>query len=224
MQTTPASSASMVGFVSPRTGAPLRLDGEVLVSPMGERVPIVRSIPRFVPSESYTAAFGLQWNLHSQTQLDSRTGATLSRDRLERCLGRPLRDLAGLRVLEAGCGAGRFTELLVNAGALVHAVDMSSAVDANRRNIGAVSTNDHHLPFPSDTRQHVGIFLDFTRLVNMGDAKSLACHPASTTHRQMSAEEQAKAGVKPEMIRLSVGIEHAEDIIDDLDQALAAAK
>ena len=63
-----------------------------------------------------------------------------------------------------------------------------------------------------------------TRLVNMGDAKSLACHPASTTHRQMSAEEQAKAGVKPEMIRLSVGIEHAEDIIDDLDQALAAAK
>ena len=71
MQTTPASSASMVGFVSPRTGAPLRPDGEVLVSPMGERVPIVRSIPRFVPSESYTAAFGLQWNLHSQTQLDT---------------------------------------------------------------------------------------------------------------------------------------------------------
>src|SRR5256714_9156463 len=63
-----------------------------------------------------------------------------------------------------------------------------------------------------------------TRLVNMGDAKSLACHPASTTHRQMSADEQRKAGVRPEMIRLSVGIEHAEDIIDDLDQALAAAK
>jgi O-acetylhomoserine (thiol)-lyase len=63
-----------------------------------------------------------------------------------------------------------------------------------------------------------------TRLVNMGDAKSLACHPASTTHRQMSTDEQAKAGVKPEMIRLSVGIEHVEDIIDDLDQALAATK
>src|SRR6202046_3509255 len=61
------------------------------------------------------------------------------------------------------------------------------------------------------------------RLVNMGDAKSLACHPASTTHRQMSAGEQAKAGVKPEMIRMSVGIEHVDDIIDDLDQALAAA-
>jgi O-acetylhomoserine (thiol)-lyase len=58
----------------------------------------------------------------------------------------------------------------------------------------------------------------------MGDAKSLACHPASTTHRQMSAEEQEKAGVRPEMIRLSVGIEHIDDIIADLDQALAAAQ
>lgn len=61
------------------------------------------------------------------------------------------------------------------------------------------------------------------RLVNLGDAKSLACHPASTTHRQMTAEEQRKAGVTPEMIRLSIGIEHADDIIADLDQALVAA-
>jgi O-acetylhomoserine (thiol)-lyase len=62
-----------------------------------------------------------------------------------------------------------------------------------------------------------------TRLVNLGDAKSLACHPASTTHRQMSPQEQSKAGVLPEMIRLSIGIEHIDDIIEDLDQALAAA-
>ena len=62
-----------------------------------------------------------------------------------------------------------------------------------------------------------------TRLVNLGDAKSLACHPASTTHRQMSPHEQARAGVLPEMIRLSIGIEHIDDIIEDLDQALAAA-
>ena len=60
------------------------------------------------------------------------------------------------------------------------------------------------------------------RLVNMGDAKSLACHPASTTHRQMSAEEQRQAGVSPEMIRLSIGIEHADDIVADLGQALDA--
>jgi len=61
------------------------------------------------------------------------------------------------------------------------------------------------------------------RLVNLGDAKSLACHPASTTHRQMTVEEQQKAGVTPEMIRLSIGIEHVDDIIADLNQALDAA-
>ncbi|MGB6979392.1 MAG: O-acetylhomoserine aminocarboxypropyltransferase/cysteine synthase family protein [Candidatus Acidiferrales bacterium] len=60
----------------------------------------------------------------------------------------------------------------------------------------------------------------FKRMVNMGDAKSLSCHPASTTHRQLTAEEQKKAGVTPEMIRLSVGIEHIDDILADLDQAL----
>ena len=58
------------------------------------------------------------------------------------------------------------------------------------------------------------------RLVNIGDAKSLACHPASTTHRQMTESEQAKAGVRPEMIRLSVGIEAIDDLLADLDQAL----
>ena len=62
------------------------------------------------------------------------------------------------------------------------------------------------------------------RLVNMGDAKSLACHPASTTHRQMSVEQLQNAGVRPEMIRLSIGIEHIDDIIDDLDQALEATQ
>ena len=63
----------------------------------------------------------------------------------------------------------------------------------------------------------------FTRLVNIGDNKSLACHPASTTHRQLGPQEMAKAGVSEDMIRLSVGIEHIDDLIEDLDQALAAA-
>ncbi|WP_050937851.1 O-acetylhomoserine aminocarboxypropyltransferase/cysteine synthase family protein [Vibrio harveyi] len=62
----------------------------------------------------------------------------------------------------------------------------------------------------------------FKRLVNIGDAKSLACHPASTTHRQLSEAEQKQAGVSPEMIRLSVGIEHIDDILVDLEQALNA--
>lgn len=62
----------------------------------------------------------------------------------------------------------------------------------------------------------------FKRLVNLGDAKSLACHPASSTHRQMTSEEQRRAGVTPEMVRLSIGVEHIDDIIEDLDQALNA--
>ncbi|MDO9598197.1 MAG: aminotransferase class I/II-fold pyridoxal phosphate-dependent enzyme [Azoarcus sp.] len=61
-----------------------------------------------------------------------------------------------------------------------------------------------------------------TRLVNIGDAKSLACHPASTTHRQLAPDELAKAGVTEDTVRLSIGIEHIDDIIDDLAQALAA--
>ncbi|MBP9147172.1 MAG: aminotransferase class I/II-fold pyridoxal phosphate-dependent enzyme [Rhodoferax sp.] len=78
----------------------------------------------------------------------------------------------------------------------------------------------------SDSLQAGARFQDalklFTRLVNIGDAKSLACHPASTTHRQLNPEELAKAGVKPDMVRLSLGIEHIDDLLEDLDQALGA--
>ncbi len=63
----------------------------------------------------------------------------------------------------------------------------------------------------------------FTRLVNIGDCKSLACHPATTTHRQLSPEELKSAGVSEDMVRLSLGIEHQDDLIEDLSQALAAA-
>ena len=73
-----------------------------------------------------------------------------------------------------------------------------------------------------------GRFIDalqlILRLVNIGDAKSLACHPASTTHRQLNAQELASAGVSEDMVRLSIGIEHIDDILADIEQALAAAK
>ena len=62
----------------------------------------------------------------------------------------------------------------------------------------------------------------FTRLVNIGDAKSLACHPATTTHRQLGADELAKAGVSVDMVRLSIGIEHIDDLLEDLEQALSS--
>jgi len=74
-------------------------------------------------------------------------------------------------------------------------------------------------------REAGGQFIDalqmILRLVNIGDAKSLACHPATTTHRQLNAEELATAGVSEDLVRISVGIEHVDDIIADIDQALA---
>jgi len=79
---------------------------------------------------------------------------------------------------------------------------------------------------PGEGRAAGARFLDalqlFTRLVNIGDAKSLATHPASTTHRQLSPEELVKAGVSEDAVRLSIGIEHIDDLLADLDQALAA--
>jgi O-acetylhomoserine (thiol)-lyase len=86
----------------------------------------------------------------------------------------------------------------------------------------SLMTFDVHGGLPAGIRFYDALKL-FKRLVNLGDAKSLACHPASTTHRQMTAAEQLAAGVGPGSIRLSVGIEHIDDILADLDQALAAA-
>ena len=105
----------------------------------GCRVPVVRGIPRFVSSENYAAGFGLQWNAFGKTQLDSHTGLTISRDRLAAALGGSLEVLRGKSVLEVGCGAGRFTEVMLAAGARVFAFDLSTAVEANYENC-------HHSP------------------------------------------------------------------------------
>jgi SAM-dependent methyltransferase len=102
--------------------------------PAGCRVAVVRGIARFVASDGYAAAFGRQWRAFRRTQLDSFTGTTISRARLARCLGGSLEAVAGKTVLEVGCGAGRFTELLLAAGARVVACDLSAAVEANYEN------------------------------------------------------------------------------------------
>ena len=98
-----------------------------LACALGCRVPVEGGVPRFTASESYAAGFGLQWIAHARTQLDSATGTRISRDRLARCLG-GLEAVAGRAVLEVGCGAGRFTEVLLDAGARVVACDLSRAV------------------------------------------------------------------------------------------------
>ena len=95
---------------------------------------ILNDIPRFVPAQNYASSFGLQWNTFRTTQLDSCTGLTISRDRLTRIAGGSLDIFKGKTTLESGCGAGRFTELMLAAGASVFAVDLSSAVDANYKN------------------------------------------------------------------------------------------
>jgi SAM-dependent methyltransferase len=98
--------------------------------------PIVNRVPRFVPSDNYAASFGMQWTRHRLTQLDSYTGKPLSRDRLFVATQWPQR-LDGQLILEAGSGAGRFTEVLITTGARIYSFDYSAAVEAN------VATNGH---------------------------------------------------------------------------------
>lgn len=114
--------------------ATLIYGSQELVCPRDCRFPVVSGVPRFVESSGYASSFGLQWNAYRTTQLDSRTNWPLSRDRLSRCIGESLESLRGKSVLEAGCGAGRFTEVLLEAGAQVCAFDLSTAVDANLTN------------------------------------------------------------------------------------------
>lgn len=121
-------------FESDSPAGAITLETSTLTCPRGCRVPVVRGIPRFVDSEHYASSFGLQWRTFRKTQHDSANGTTLSRTRLERCLGDSLESLSGKSVLEAGCGSGRFTELLLEGGAFVFAVDLSSAVESNYQN------------------------------------------------------------------------------------------
>ncbi|HEY2971166.1 MAG TPA: class I SAM-dependent methyltransferase [Pyrinomonadaceae bacterium] len=111
-----------------------------LICESGCRVPLVKGIPRFVSSENYASAFGIQWNAFKKTLLDSYNGTTIFRDRLTGCLGGSLDVVRGKRVLEVGCGAGPFTEVLLSAGAFVFASDLSNAVEANQENCGQSSS------------------------------------------------------------------------------------
>lgn len=123
---------------------------DALLCARGCRIPVIGGIPRFVAADNYAAGFGLQWKAFRRTQLDSYTGTSISRDRLSRCFGGSLEVVRGRTVLEAGCGAGRFTELLLDAGARVVAVDLSVAVEANYENCGS---RDNYFVCQADLRQ-----------------------------------------------------------------------
>jgi len=109
-------------------------EGSICCSSCGVRFPISRGIPRFVDTENYSRSFEYQWNLHKKSQLDSYTGLPISRNRLFTVTGWRPDDLQGKTVLEAGSGAGRFTEVLLDEGADVVSFDYSSAVDVNFEN------------------------------------------------------------------------------------------
>ena len=113
-------------------------EGSLVCSVCSTTVPIVRNIPRFVPSEAYASSFGFQWNRFDRIQIDKFMHNDLSRDRFHATTGWPAR-LEGQRILEAGCGAGRFTQLAVETGAEVASFDLSSAVDAAWRNNAGAS-------------------------------------------------------------------------------------
>ncbi len=133
---------SMSAYRAPQTGAPLNLllsreddRGEVVEGTLqdasnGIKYPILNGLPRFVESTDYVESFGYQWNKFRLVQLDSVNGSTLSLDRFFQGTNWTPEDLSGARVLEAGCGAGRFTEILLSTGADVWSFDYSRSVDA----------------------------------------------------------------------------------------------
>ena len=118
-------------------GAPERIEeGELTDSVCGHRAQIRRFIPRFAKGGPDVDSFGYQWRRFARTQLDRYNGTTLSRQRFFDGTGWAPQELAGQRILEAGCGAGRFTDILLSSGADVYAFDATEAVDVCLENVG----------------------------------------------------------------------------------------
>jgi len=137
-------------FISPSSKQKITFDGNSLTSKSGENFKIQNLIPRFVSSENYSAAFGIQWNKFQKTQLDSYTKTNITEKRLQTAIGMPLAELRGKKILEAGSGAGRFTEILLKYGAQVYSFDYSGAVEANFNNN---MPNDDLTIFQADIRE-----------------------------------------------------------------------
>lgn len=126
-------------FACPKCRQPLSPPGRdaLLTCSCGATYPHLRGVRRFVDAEHYSGSFGYQWNHFSRTQLDSANGSTRSRDAFVERTCWSTGELRGKRILDAGCGMGRFAEVCADAGADVYGIDLSSAVDAAAANLGA---------------------------------------------------------------------------------------
>ena len=123
--------AAFSALACPATGQPLRRHGDRLVTPDGAHsYPVVREVPRFVGSDLYTRSFSFEWNVHNSTQFDSHRADSYSEDTLREKTGLTPEQVRGKLVLDAGVGAGRYTEILAGWGATVVGVDLSYAVEA----------------------------------------------------------------------------------------------
>jgi 2-polyprenyl-3-methyl-5-hydroxy-6-metoxy-1,4-benzoquinol methylase len=130
------AQASPSPYACPKCRGDLRAADGGLACPTGHHFPVIEGLPRFVEADNYAASFGFQWQAHARDQLDSATGATLSRDRFFRGTKWPER-MEGELVLEAGCGSGRFTEVLLSTGARVVSFDYSAAAQVTQRAFAA---------------------------------------------------------------------------------------
>jgi len=149
-------------FRCPETGAQLVRDGEALATEDGKhRWPIVRGIPRFIDDDLYVDSFSFEWNTHNETQLDSITGSTSSEDMFKVKTGLDADQVRGKLVLDAGVGAGRFSDILSRWGANVVGVDLSYAVEASyenfkdRPNVTIAQADIGKLPFATEKFDYI---------------------------------------------------------------------
>lgn len=140
------------------------LTGELHCSGCGKAFPIAGGVARFVPRSNYTENFGFQWKKFRQTQLDSHSGLPISGNRFYSQSGWTKNELKGKRVLDVGCGAGRFTEIAVASGAEVVSIDFSEAVDAchlnhgHNPNLNILQADIYKLPFRPGSFDYVYCF------------------------------------------------------------------
>jgi len=214
-----------------RPQRPKRKGDEILSGTLGctedrsHHYPIERGIPRFVPPENYAGSFGFEWTLYGDLQVDRLGDHTITRDRFYQQMGCGPEDLAGLRVLEVGCGGGRFSDVVLDAGAELFAVDLSVAVEKNRElhpahpRLHLAQASIYDLPFAREAfdlvfcfgvLQHTpdphASFEALVPFVKPGGRLAVdiyAAHPKQTSHWKYAVRPIAKR-ISPERLHAAI--------------------